>query len=190
MDIGRIKIKDGFYREISISDSIAWGDFDEDITTIQQAEEEIMLLIDENSTVETSYKVLLPTAFSAQFDYNFGYGLYANATLVYGFNRKKRLGVERASTFAITPRYERRQVEVALPLSVYDYEKLRLGVALRVYSVIIGTDHLGSFIGKKDLYGTDLYFSFKYTMFRPWYCKNKVKGQKRRKGKSNPCPSW
>lgn len=199
LDIGRIKFNNGFYRDFSINDSLTWEDYDsadpENLEEIDQLINTELIGLGADS-FDNTFKVLLPTVFSAQFDYNFGYGFYTNATWVHGLARKKKLGVERASSFGITPRYERREIEVAVPITVQDYEQVKLGLALRVYSLIIGTDHLGSFFGGGDLYGTDLYFSLKYTMFRPWYCKDKLKKEgkskrlSRKRGGGKPCPTW
>lgn len=204
LDIGRIGFNDGITRSFSVPDSIVWEDYTAaDAQTINGVNELIAneLLTDSaTSTVffqdENRLRMLLPTAFSAQFDYNIGYGFYANASLVHGFNRKKRLGVERPNTLAITPRYESKPVDVALPIVIRDYESIRLGLAFRVYYLTLGSDNIFSLLGgaNRDTYGTDFYFNLKYTMFRPWYCseaKSKSRPRRNRGGKKGqPCPSW
>ena len=193
LDIGGIRIESGFYREFSIEDSIVWDGYNsanpEELTEIDELINN-ELLRSSNDSQNSSYRVALPAALTAQFDYNFNKGFYVNSTLVHGFSRKRKLGVKRNSTFSIIPRYERKQVEVALPLTIQNYQKLRLGAALRIYSVIFGTDNLGSFIGGGRFYGADFYSSFKYTMFRPWYCKDKLKKVSKRRKDGVACPSW
>lgn len=193
LDIGGVRMKNGFYREFSIEDSVVWEDYGgadpAELAEVDALINEELLRLSSDSE-NSSYRMALPTALSAQFDYNFGKGFYANSTLIHGFSRKRKLGVKRNSTFSITPRYERRQVEVALPLTIQNYQKLRVGAAIRIYSVIFGTDNLGSLIGVSRTYGADFYFSFKYTMFRPWYCKDKLKRAPKRKKGGVACPSW
>ncbi len=193
LDLGGVRMKNGFYREFSIEDSVVWegygGADPEGLAEIDALINEELLRLS-NDSENSSYRMALPTALSAQFDYNFGKGFYANSTLVHGFSRKRKLGVKRNSTFSITPRYEMRQVEVALPLTIQNYQKLRVGAAIRIYSVIFGTDNLGGLIGGGRTYGADFYFSFKYTMFRPWYCKDKLKRSSKRKKGGVACPNW
>ncbi|MEJ6681145.1 MAG: DUF5723 family protein [Flavobacteriales bacterium] len=193
LDIGSIGIKNGFYREFSIEDSVVWENYGgadpEEVVEIDELVNKELLRFS-NDSESSSYRMALPTALSAQFDYNFGKGFYANSTLVHGFSRKRKLGIKKSSTFSITPRYERRQLEVALPLTIQNYQKLRLGAAIRIYSVIFGTDNLGGLMGRGRTYGADFYFSFKYTMFKPWYCKEKLKRAPKRKKAGVACPIW
>ncbi len=197
LDVGRIRMKEGYVRDFNVDDPLIWEDYNgADPDGLEEIDElinqELAGRLSDNRT--ESYRLALPTALSMQFDYNVGKGFYANASIVHGFFRRNRLGVQRNNTFAITPRYERRQVEVALPMTLQNYQFFRMGAALRVYSVIIGTDNLTGLLGLHDrVRGADFYFSLKYTMFRPWYCKDKIKKSKskRRRGKGGPpCPSW
>lgn len=85
-------------------------------------------------TSGTKYGTALPSAVSVQFDYNFGKNFYANATWVQGFKLSKGTTGIRRSLIAITPRYEIKWFEAALPLSLYDYRYPQLGLAFRFYS--------------------------------------------------------
>ncbi|MFK7756143.1 MAG: DUF5723 family protein [Flavobacteriales bacterium] len=199
LDLGRVRMRNSYYREFDNQDSLVWENYSNaSADNVEDIDQLITNELSDSTSVVFSdeFKLRLPAAISLQFDYNLGKGFYANATLIHGFTRNRRLGVERASSLSLTPRYARRQVEVALPLTLQDYERVRLGLALRVYSVVLGTDNLGALIGGGDQYGADFYFSFKYTMFRPWYCKDqlkraKAKGSKRGRRKGGvACPSW
>jgi hypothetical protein len=198
LDIGSIKFNNGLTRTFEVSDSVIWENYND--TNLQSlsglndlVSNELLMSQEANVRDAIGLKMLLPTAVSAQFDYNVGYGFYANATLVHGLSRKKKLGVERTSIFAITPRFESKSFDISLPIVIRSYESVRLGVAFRLYYITLGSDNIFSLLGRenRETYGTDFYFNLKYTMFRPWYCKkSKVNSRlKRRKG-SNPCPSW
>ncbi|MFH0893184.1 MAG: DUF5723 family protein, partial [Bacteroidota bacterium] len=102
----------------------------------------------------------LPTALSIQYDYRYTKNWYFNGTIVYPLHFSKT-GIRRASQFAFTPRYERKKWEVNLPVSVYDMQSLRMGLAVRVLSVTVGTEKLSPFLGTKDFTGLDLYVAVK-----------------------------
>jgi hypothetical protein len=107
---------------------------------------------------QTSFRIWLPSAFSAQVDYHFGKNFFVNASIVQGI-RIGSPGVRRESLVALTPRYETPVWEINLPLSLVDYQHPAIGLALRVYSLIIGTEKLGTFLNLTDVKGMDLYFS-------------------------------
>ena len=48
-----------------------------------------------------------------------------------------------------------------MPLSLYNWQLVRLGLALRVYGITIGTDKLGGYFHFSDFTGLDFYLSFK-----------------------------
>jgi hypothetical protein len=62
---------------------------------------------------------------------------------------------------AITPRYETRRFEAAIPVTLYEYKKPHVGFAMRYRFFVIGTERLGSFTGLWDTTGYDIYFGFK-----------------------------
>jgi len=109
-------------------------------------------------TDQSYFRIWLPTAFSAQFDYNFGKGLYVNATYVQGIHLGNP-GVRRETLLAVTPRYETPTWEVNLPISITNFKHPALGLAIRIYSFVIGTEKLGTFINLTNISGMDLYFS-------------------------------
>jgi hypothetical protein len=104
------------------------------------------------------YWVGLPTATSLQFDYNLGNGLFAYAFWVQDLPLM-RSRVARASQLGIVPRYETRWFAFALPITLYDYKKPRLGFSLRLAFLTIGTEQPGGMFNVNDMDGMDLYFS-------------------------------
>jgi hypothetical protein len=109
-------------------------------------------------TDQSYFRIWLPTALSAQFDYNFGNGLFVNATYIQGIPLGKP-AVRRETMLAVTPRYETRIWEVNLPLSLLDFKHPAIGLAVRIYSLVIGTEKLGTLVNLTDIRGIDLYFS-------------------------------
>ncbi len=106
------------------------------------------------------FRIFLPTAVSAQFDYHLYSGLYINTIVMHSL-RWKMPWAYRPSQLAVIPRFESRFFEVLAPLSLYDFKYPRIGIALRLLFLTIGTDRLASYMGWEDFTGMDAYFSIK-----------------------------
>ncbi len=113
----------------------------------------------------------LPTAFSLQFDYHFKKNVYLSGFWIHPL-RFQTKSLRRPAQLALIPRYETRLVGVSLPFSWYDYQKIRLGLAVRLYTITIGTEKLGAFLGISDFNGMDFYFNIKFNLLKgrcsPW----------------------
>jgi len=114
----------------------------------------------EDAFAGNKFTMWLPSALSVQFDYHFRKNWYVNASLIYGFPLS-RTSIARPAELTITPRYESRWFEASLPVSLYDWNLTRIGLAFRVYGFTIGTDKLGGFFNLNDFTGMDIYFSVK-----------------------------
>ena len=131
-----------------------------------------------NTLVGNNYSIWLPGAFSLQADYALTENIFINAVLV----QKLAFGqaqVERGNLFALTPRYESRWISGFLPISVYNYQKIQAGAAIRLAFLTIGTDDILSFFGKTKLNGTDFYLALKINPFQiGWKGGGMTKGKK------------
>ena len=130
-------------------------------------------------------RMSLPTSISIQYDRNIlPHFFYVNATLIHGIPPTKgAFGPRRAHSLAVTPRIETKWFDAALPISLYEYQKLQLGLSLRFYTLTIGTDKLLNFFVPSDIYGADLYFHLKVPLFRNPKCgDNKAFGSDRKGG--------
>lgn len=122
-----------------------------------------------------SFYMWLPSALSVQFDYHYFRNWYVNASLIYGFDLSPA-SVSRPSEIAVTPRYESRDFEANLPVSFYDWNKLRIGLSLRYYYVTIGTEKLGQFFRISNFSGLDLYVALHFFIDKGDCPKDKQKG--------------
>ncbi|MEI6899059.1 MAG: hypothetical protein WCL00_04220 [Bacteroidota bacterium] len=114
-------------------------------------------------TSQSQMTIWLPAAISGQFDYNFGNNFYLDATIVQGLP-VARVQVRRPSLLAVTPRYETRYFEVNMPFSFYDYRDPQIGLAIRIFNLVIGTEKLGTFLNLTDVNGMDVYFSLGFNL--------------------------
>jgi hypothetical protein len=114
-------------------------------------------------TGKTRFGVWLPSAASLQFDYNFGNNIFANMTYIQGI-RLGSIAVRRPALISVTPRYETRYFEVNLPLSLYDYRDPQIGLAVRIFNLVIGTEKLGTIMHLTNVNGMDFYFSLGFNL--------------------------
>jgi hypothetical protein len=104
--------------------------------------------------------VMLPAAYSIQFDYRLFKSWYAGAVFIHSFPVSKNM-VYRPTQIMVAPRYETPHFEAALPVSLYEWRYPRVGLSLRYHFFSIGTDNLGWLLGFSDFTGLDFYFSIK-----------------------------
>jgi hypothetical protein len=115
---------------------------------------------------KNNFTMMLPWAASVQFDYNIGYNLYINGTWVQRIPHFGLIGVDRANSIAITPKYDTRRFGVALPITFYDYLWPRAGIAFRFNNfLIVGSDKIGCILGQ-SLSGEDFYVSLKFSILK------------------------
>lgn len=123
------------------------------------------------SLADTRFSLGLPTALSVQFDYHHFDAWYLGGMFIYPLKLNNH-SLVRPAQVALIPRYETREIEFAMPVSLYMLEKLRLGFSARYRFLTVGTDKLGSFFGFSDFTGTDIYFSIKLN-FGKGFCSHK-----------------
>lgn len=113
--------------------------------------------------VDSTIKMSLPSALSLQLDYRLKKDLYVSGFWIQPLRFSKK-SLRRPAELAVIPRYDTRLIGVSVPVSLYDYQQLRLGLALRIYSVTIGTEKLGTLLGFGKLDGLDAYFAIKFNI--------------------------
>ncbi len=143
-----------------------------------------------NQTVWSTSKIYLPGAASIQADYKMANHFYVAGAYIHGFNKGKyRFGVQRPKSLSVTPRVEFKRFEFAMPVSLYEWQKPQVGAMLRLNNnIIIGTDKLGAFTGKTNVYGADFYVNLKFGIIDNPRCKEKSHNQ-RNKGVARPKPT-
>lgn len=134
-------------------------------------------------TNQTRFSMFLPSAASVQVDYNFGSNIFLNATLFQGIRLGKR-SVRRPSLLAVTPRYETPMFGISLPVTLYDFREPTIGLAFRIYSLVVGTERLGTFLTLTDIEGMDVYFSVGINL------NPKKSDWKYKSSRSTPCESY
>lgn len=185
LDIGAIRFNQSArLHEISTSDVATLdGDDYNQFQGVDELDEAIELASEQllgdpfGSLQGEAFSMWLPTALSLQFDYGFNRMIYVNTTFVEDIP-VSNARVRRGGLLAVTPRVEHRWFSASLPVSVYNYQDFRVGLAMRLGFITLGSDNLGSLVGQSDLTGTDFYFAVKINPFQL----NKEKKNKNGKG--------
>lgn len=202
IDIGRIKFDPDFYSgEFDASDTLVWTEYasakPDDLQEITQLiDSEFGTTAAGDGAESRALRIGLPTALTVQYDRQISRGFYLGGALVQGIAPLNKMGPRRMNQLAFIPRFERKRFECSLPLVLREYKYPSFGLMLRLNSIIIGSDKVGNLLfGGQDVYGTDIYFHLKYSIFSRAACKGREarsNGGSRRSGGrgAKPCPAW
>lgn len=114
-----------------------------------------------------SFKSALPMALSSNFDYKFSEKIYFNATWIQSLRNPKAIGMNQPSMFALTPRYESKMFDVAVPIALQNgYRNLMIGLAGRAGPLFIGTENLGGVLNIGNPRGISAYFGLFLPIYR------------------------
>jgi len=169
-DIGRIKFKNNAeVHRLEADQSIIFDEaLYQSFTTLDEAMDQASIdlygAID-LSEVDEDLKVGLPTNFSLQADYKIVDYIYVSALLINRISFSP-YAVKTTNFLSLAPRFEHRWGMFTLPISIVEYSRVKMGLALRLGYFIIGTDDLTSITGTKEFRGTDIYFGVKVNPFQ------------------------
>jgi hypothetical protein len=165
IDVGAIRFSTHAEQYTIDNRSSYWNNINRfDYNSLHQLMDTVSYMFYGNSTgayTGNHITVWLPSALSAQFDYHFLNNWYLNGSVIYGFGLVRN-SVIRPSQISVTPRYESRWFEADLPVSLYNWNLVRIGLSLRFYGFTIGTDKVGWLFHMSDFTGMDFYFSIRY----------------------------
>jgi len=165
VDIGRIKYKNNAQLHSFDNVSVLWENYDTtSFDNVNQLMGDFSNLVygDKDASLkETSMKIGLPTALSVQADFNIRKNIFLGAFWIHPL-RLNAHTMRRPAQLALIPRIETREIEFALPLTLYQYNDFRMGASLRLFFFTVGTDNIGTWLGTSNLDGLDVYFSVKF----------------------------
>ncbi len=125
-------------------------------------------LVDDLVQVESrtpTFKSRLPHTLNLTADYHLSRNWYVGALWSQSLLSRYAIGVRTFSRAVLVPRFERRRVEVSLPLALADdYRRAAIGAMLRVGPVFLGSDNLGGVFGWGRVSGYDLYAGVAVTL--------------------------
>lgn len=140
-------------------DTLEYNSFNTSIQALSKA-----LYGDPNqSKTADNFSIPLPTSLSVQFDAHITRNMYLSALVMQPLVFSKRQ-LLRPVQYAITPRFENDYFALSMPISLSQYKYLRLGTAIRIGPLTVGSERLGTLLGISDLDGMDLYVSLKFSI--------------------------
>lgn len=175
VDFGFVRFQDGQVYDVNAY-NLNIKTLDKDPVTLDDVEfgiDDLFYYIDSAGTnggttgfhSSSIFDMRLPTAVSLQFDYRVKNNFYVNSMFTFGFPAKGAAAAKRPSEFSITPRYQSRNFEFFVPLAFYNYNQFRVGAAMRIKGVEIGTDRIYSYTNNiGGLRGLDFYVSIKISI--------------------------
>lgn len=113
------------------------------------------------ATEDKGITMFLPMAIGLQMDYSITSKFYANLSWVNRVHVAPN-EVARGNQAVMALRYETRRFEAALSYHLFEYRQQSLGLGLRWWFFVIGSDRLLQLIGVSDVKGADLFFGFKW----------------------------
>lgn len=183
LDIGRVSFTQGteIYRLDTQSTAVELANYDSVGSArdfLNQVQADFNVELDEVS----DFKIGLPMALSLQGDLHLQDNYYVSATLT---NRIKLFpnSLSRDNTLSIIPRYESKWISAFLPITVYEYSRVRVGAAARFGFLTIGSDHIMSVFTNSDFRGSDIYVRLAFFPFGD-QSERSVKGRGKSKGSS------
>jgi hypothetical protein len=123
---------------------------------------------------KSSYSMGLPTALSFQYHRKFSDMWSISGVLVQRVPVFPR-AIRRPNTVSIIPRVRKNQLNIAFPVSIFEYKEASMGLSLRYCFFSVGSDNLLSFVKQNRFTGADIYFGFQYYPFKENLKDNKVR---------------
>lgn len=104
------------------------------------------------------FRAALPTTLNVDFDYHVFGKLYANASVSQSLRGRYAVGMRRFSYAALTPRFETRWLELAVPLSLTNsYQDFAYGLVLRTGPLTVGSNNIPALFRSTNPYGASLF---------------------------------
>lgn len=173
LDLGYVRYQTNAYVRSIENQSAYWDNYwQHNSDKVADTDRAILSKFSESGVeTDTRYWAPLPTAVTAHIDYNLRDEFYLGGIMVQRFGRPNNFGVERGNLLAVIPRYERRFFEASLPVALYDYRSPRVGVSLRIWSIVLGTENVIPYLVSTDVFSSDAYFFLKFMLVNNRQCK-------------------
>lgn len=176
LDMGGIKFKNHAQFHSFNDVSAYWENYDtinyRNINGIMSSLSNVFYNDPSTSFKASSFTVGLPTTLSVQLDFHTLKNLYIAGFWMHPLHLNKH-ALYRPAQLAVVPRYETKQLEVSLPLSMYEYRYMRVGLSVRFLFFTVGTERLGTWLGLADLNGMDVYASIHFNLGEKGHCRSR-----------------
>ena len=170
LDFGRVHFRKNAQEHL-INSTTVYNPNGKDFTGIKEYQDAVSLISQKalgdpkKSFLSNRFNIGLPSAISLQADYKIYRYNYAGVIWTQRLTATKTT-LQRPNLLAIHYRFEHRWGALMLPLSIVNYQRAQLGLAVRLAYLTLGSDNLTSFFGKRSVYGSDFYLALKFNPFK------------------------
>ena len=188
LDLGGLRFRQGQAGSISTG-TASISDYT-NVPVNEESDLDSLLSTATNWDREESFSIGTPTALALQYDQRVANNTYVALVAVQNVSFQNSTRLRRTNSVSITPRFETRYVEAALPITLHEYDLRRpsVGFMLRFEGLVVGTDHILPFVNTRDVYAADIYFRLRWMIHRSPFCKGKRSGAHHTGGKDSlPC---
>mgnify|MGYP001264899262 CR=1 FL=1 len=138
------------------------------------------------------FRIGNPTAAVLLFDQRLLDRTHVGVAWVQQLSARRGDRLRRPNSLSITPRFESRWFEAAVPVVFHEYGWRRpsVGLMLRFSDIVVGSDHVLPFLFRPDVDAVDLYLRVRVTIQRGPFCKGRRKPGRRHvpgSGEALPC---
>ncbi len=113
----------------------------------------------------TTYTVALPMVYHAHMDLNLLGGLYFRTAATVGLDRGKE-APRTPSQICGSLRFESRSFDIGVPVTFHQLQGMRIGLAMRLGPVMVGSDKIGGLLGLTNIGGMDVHVGLKLNFGR------------------------
>jgi len=139
----------------------------EDYKAVKTIDQQITQMKKDGFAIDSTsgHKIILPTAISLQYQKSFSEKLSIEAQLTQSVTLSD-YQVRQPNSLTVSAIYDQKHFSAFFPITMYNYNHIRVGAALRFAFLTIGSDRLFSIFTNQDNFnGSDFYINLKYYPF-------------------------
>jgi outer membrane protein OmpA-like peptidoglycan-associated protein len=170
LDVGRMRYRKAGLSQDFTADIQNWDIGDLDFPTVQSFNDTLRDRFNFDPSAGQQFFMNLPTAFSAQVDFNLSHGFFVNFSPYIALNKgsKDENKIHALTTYTFTPRYDGRWFGFFLPMQMNMYKQFNVGMGLHLGGLWIGSNDLISLMLSDGFrYGGSFYVMGKIPIFNP-----------------------
>lgn len=140
----------------------------DDYKKAKTIDEQIQQMKTDGFTIDSTsgHSIILPTAVSFQYQNSLSRNLGIQAQLIHSF-KLSDYQVRHSNSIVLSAVYDKKHFSAFLPITMYNYNQVRVGAAVRLAFLTIGSDRIFSLFGNQDQFnGSDLYINLKFYPFK------------------------
>lgn len=125
--------------------------------------------------------VFMPSTINLEADYALDHSFYLNVGLTSSLLPRSMPGLQSPGYLTISPRFERKNIAVLLPFTLYRFSQPLLGLCLRIRSFYVGTNSIVPLFVPTSIHGVNAYLGIKINIYRNHACDKKPHKEKPQK---------